>query len=91
MTRMRIALSAALSGLGAALLMFSSPPGIARADIAGPSLIWPDFSAWNPTAVAIVCVVAVIVVMVGVGFILRARDKKKQARFQNDHRQPPPH
>ncbi len=89
MSRIRIAGCAALSGLGAALLFFGGTPGVARADIAGPSFPVPDFSSWTTRAVAIVCVVAVIAVIVGIVFIRRARAKRPKPSPGNDRWQPP--
>jgi H+/Cl- antiporter ClcA len=89
MIRIRIAACAALSGLGAILLFFGGPPGIARADIAGPSFPLPDFSSWTARAVAIVCVVAVIAVIVGIVFIRRARARRPKLPPGNDRWQPP--
>ena len=77
MDRMRMLICAAFSGLGAILLFFGSQPGIAEADVVGPSLPLPDFATWTTWVVVAVCVVAIIAVAIGIFFILRGRAKRR--------------
>jgi hypothetical protein len=75
--RGRRLICALLSGLGAVLLIFGGRPGVAAADVVGPSLPLPSVDSWTTWVVVGVCVVAVAAVVTGVIFLRRAAAKRR--------------
>jgi hypothetical protein len=78
--RGRRLICALLGGFGAVLLFFGSLPGVAAADVVGPSIPLPGVDSWTIWVVVGVCVVAVAAVVTGVIFLRRAAAKRRASR-----------